>query len=247
MSFWKQKKSRLSNESGRSGVALIADYDPSARVSEEYRTLRTNILYAKADDPIKTLVFTSDSPSEGKSTVSANTAATFAQQGIRTLLLDADMRRPTIQATFGLQNKFGLVDLLTGEEDEAKLVKACQKTAIENLFVLPAGPIPPNPSELLSSKRMQHILKLVSQAFDLVILDAPPVMSVTDAQIIASRTDATIIVAPYGIAQKNMLLETRNLLEKVHANIIGVVMNRVPEAARRSQYGYYYGSYYTSK
>lgn len=241
-----RRKNTLSSESLRNGVALITDYDPTSRVSEEYRTLRTNIQYAKADDPIRTLVFTSAGPSEGKSTVSGNVAVTFAQAGRRTLIIDADMRRPSVHATFGLQNNVGLVDLLTGDEDNELLQRACQKTSVENLFALPSGPIPPNPSELLASKRMGRLLQAVTGAFDLVILDAPPVLSVTDAQIVASRADATILVAPFGIAQKAMVAEAKDLLTKVDANIIGVVMNRVPETERHTRYGYYYDAYYSS-
>ncbi|WP_262316918.1 CpsD/CapB family tyrosine-protein kinase [Lacticaseibacillus parakribbianus] len=245
MKLFKHKHD-ASQDSLLHGVALITDYAPMSRVSEEYKTLRTNILYAKADDPIHTLLITSAGPSEGKSTVSGNIAATFAKQGLRTILLDTDMRRPTVHATFGIQNNFGLVDLLTGEEDNEKLQRACRQTEIENLTILPCGPIPPNPSELLASKRMTRLLKGLTNAFDLVILDAPPVISVTDAQVLGSRADATVLVVPYGIAQKSMVMEAKSLLDQVNANIIGVVMNRVPASERQNRYGYYYDAYYNN-
>lgn len=232
----------LSQESSTKGVALITDYAPLSTISEEYRTLRTNIMYSNADKKIKTLSITSAGPSEGKSTVSGNIAVTFANQGLKTLLIDADMRRPTIHATFGLQNRNGLVDLLTQSESEEEAKQAIRETKIENLSVLPSGPIPPNASELLSSKRMVNLLKGLSEVFDMIIFDLPPLTSVTDAQIVASRTDATILVTPYGVAKKGMLLEARGLLEKVNANVIGAVMNEVP-ASERSGYYRYYGNY----
>lgn len=244
MALFNRKKNRLNNQSARQGVALITDYDALGRISEEYRTLRTNISFSKAAGALKTIALTSDSPSEGKSTVSANLAVTFANQGLKTILVDLDMRQPTVHATFGIQNTEGLVNLLTDPTDDlqALLPTYCKDSGIDNLMVLTSGPTPPNPSELLGSSRMKALLKALSEQFDRIVLDTPPVISVTDAQIIASGADATILVVPYGIAQKAAVMDAKALLQKVDANIIGVVMNRVPS---QNHSGYYYDGYYS--
>jgi capsular exopolysaccharide synthesis family protein len=240
---WFKRNRKMTNQSARQGVALITDYDPLGRVSEEYRTLRTNISFSKADGALKTIALTSDAPTEGKSTVAANLAVTFANQELKTILVDLDMRRPTVHATFGIQNANGLVNLLTdaGDDLEAQLPSYCKPSGIENLEVLTSGPTPPNPSELLSSDRMAKLLAALSKHYDRIVLDTPPVVSVTDAQIIASHADATILVVPYGIAQKAAVVAAKSLLQKVNANIIGVVINRVPAQNHAS---YYYDGYY---
>lgn len=241
--FNRNKKKSLDNRSVHEGVALITDYDSSGHISEEYRTLRTNISFSRADSTLRTIVLTSDGPAEGKSTVSANLAITFANQGQKTILVDLDMRKPTVHATFGVQNTSGLVNLLTDpiKDLEALLPSYCNESRIDNLTVLTSGPTPPNPSELLGSDRMVTLLATLNKHYDRIILDTPPVVSVTDAQIVSSRADATILVVPYGIAQKASVIDAKMLLQKVHANIIGVVMNRVPVASRS---GYYYDEYY---
>lgn len=244
LGFGKKKKQDLDDVSMNKGIGLITEYDPKSHISEQFRTLRTNILFSDADNQIKTLVFTSSGPSEGKSTVSGNVAVTFANQGLRTLLVDADTRRPTVHATFSLTNEKGLVNLLTTKTD-LDLSEYIIPTTIDKLSVLPTGPVPPNPSELLSSKRMERLIETLSKNFDIVIFDVPPLGSVTDAQILASRTDATVLVVPYGIAEKGAVLAAKEMLDNVDANIIGVVQNRVPEEAN-GYYGYYgyYGNYY---
>lgn len=198
------------------GVGLITDYAPKSHISEQFRTLRTNIQYSDADHQIKTLVFTSSGPSEGKSTISGNIAVTFANQGLRTLLVDADTRRPTVHATFSLLNERGLVTLLTSKED-LDLSEYIVPTSVDHLSVLPTGPVPPNPSELLSSKRMERLIATLAKNFDMVIFDVPPLGSVTDAQILASKVDATVLVVPYGIAQKGAVLAAKSMLEQVDA------------------------------
>lgn len=243
MNFFKKNRPTLDDTSMHQGVNLITSADPTSFISEQYKTLRTNILYSNADEQIKTLVFTSSGPSEGKSTVSGNVAVTFANQGLRTLLMDADMRRPTVHATFSAFNDSGLVTLLTGEESNEKLAQTIIETEIDHLYALPAGPVPPNPSELLSSKRMHRLMDALKNSFDIIILDAPPVGSVTDAQILASQADATILVVPYGIAQKELVAEAQDLLQKANANLIGAVMNRIPPEEHKGYYGYYNYSY----
>ena len=243
MSWFRSKKNGLDDISMHKGISLITDYAPKSHISEQFRTLRTNILYSDADKQLKTLVFTSSGASEGKSTVSGNVAVTFANQGLRTLLVDADTRRPTVHATFSLTNEKGLVNLLTTKED-LDLADYIVPTSINHLSVLPTGPLPPNPSELLSSKRMERLIETLAKNFDMVIFDVPPLDSVTDAQILASKVDATILVVPYGIAQKGAVLAAKEMLEKVDANIIGVVQNRIPQEAGGYYGYYYYGGYY---
>lgn len=242
--FNHRSKKLLANQSVRQGVALVTDYDPTGRVSEEYRTLRTNISFSKAGGAIKSIAVTSDAPAEGKSTISANLAVTFAAQGLKTILVDLDMRRPTVNATFGLQNTSGLVTLLTDDSNDLAglLPLYCKATNIDDLAVMTSGPTPPNPSELLGSDQMIALLKELRTRYDRIILDTPPLMSVTDAQIVASHADATILVVPYGIAQKAAVLDAKVLLQKVNANIIGVVMNRVPQPTGSGYY--YYAGYY---
>lgn len=241
--FKRNKNKRLGNQSVRQGVALITDYDALGRISEEYRTLRTNISFSKADGVLKTIAVTSDGPAEGKSTVSANLAVTFANQEQKTILVDLDMRKPTVHATFGVQNTSGLVNLLTDPVKNLEMLLSSyyKESGIENLTILTSGPTPPNPSELLGSGRMATLLTTLSEQYDRVILDTPPVVSVTDAQVISSRADATILVVPYGIAQKAAVMDAKVLLQKVNANLIGVIMNRVPATSRS---GYYYSGYY---
>ncbi|RND50207.1 CpsD/CapB family tyrosine-protein kinase [Lacticaseibacillus paracasei] len=240
MSFFRNHNNSKINHVNRS-IALITNYAPQDVISEEFRTLRTNILYSNADKQIKTLVFTSAGPGEGKSTVSSNVAVTFADQGLKTLLVDADMRKPVIDATFAIENINGLSDFLSQRISDLNM--AIRQTSINNLYVLPTGHIPPNPAELLSSKRMAALIAMLEDSFDLVIFDLPPLINVTDAQILASQTDATVLVVPYGIAEKAMVNEAKTLLNKVHANLIGAVMNRVPKSERHQYYGKYYGKY----
>ncbi|MFD1484448.1 CpsD/CapB family tyrosine-protein kinase [Lacticaseibacillus baoqingensis] len=243
MKLFHRKQRQLDDQSMTKGVSLVTDYDPKSQVSEQYRTLRTNIAFSAADKQLQTLVFTSSSASEGKSTVAANVAVTFANQGLRTLLVDADTRRPTVHATFGLLNERGLVNLLTAKT-ELDLADYIVPTSIVKLSVLPTGPLPPNPSELLSSKRMERLIDTLAAHYDMVIFDVPPLDSVTDAQILASKVDATVLVVPYGIAQKGAVLAAKAMLEKVDANIIGAVQNRVPhDAGGYYGYGYGYGYY----
>lgn len=237
------KKTTLDEISMHKGINLITVNSPTSNISEQYKTLRTNIVYSNADKKIKTVVFTSSGPSEGKSTVAGNVAVTFANQGLRTLLLDADLRRPTVHATLSVRNDAGLVNLITGEESEQELQQTIIETSVKHLYALTAGPVPPNPSELLSSNRMHKLMQDLEHNFDMIILDASPVGSVTDAQILASSADATILVVPYGIAQKIPVAEAKDLLEKANANLIGAVMNRIPANEKNGYYGYAYGDY----
>ncbi|MBO0424142.1 tyrosine protein kinase [Enterococcus plantarum] len=218
-------------------VSLITLADKSSPISEQYRTVRTNIQYAMVDRDLKTLVITSSGPSEGKSTTSANLAIVFANSGKRVLLVDADMRKPTVAKTFSLDNIRGLSTLLGSRE--TVLHQVVQSSGVDNLFLMTSGPKPPNPSELLDSRRMKELMMELKQQYDLVIFDMPPVVAVTDAQIVASKSDGTILVVRENVSKRDSLLKAKSLLEMVDANILGVVYNGSKNVADQ---GYYYGS-----
>ncbi|MGE7172279.1 CpsD/CapB family tyrosine-protein kinase [Latilactobacillus sakei] len=235
-----RKEKKLDQDSMKEGVGLITLTSPTSVIAEQFRTIRTNIQFSSIDQKLRSLVFTSSGPLQGKSTISANVAVTWADQGVNVLLVDADMRRPTVHQTFQVPNKKGLTSLLT--EDEFDFNTTIQKTPVEHLFVLPCGVVPPNPSELLNTKKMDKLIVELTKHFDLVIFDAPPVISVTDAQILASKVDGTILVAPQGIADKRSVVKSKELLDVVHARILGTIMNRVKPENTGGYYGGYYGA-----
>lgn len=219
--------------------SLITLSQPSSVIAEQFRTIRTNIQFSMVDRDLKTLVVTSAGPGAGKSTVSANLAVTFAMQGKRVLLVDADMRKPTVHKTFHLPNHDGLTTLLT--EKNVEIGDITHRIQTEGLFAITSGVIPPNPSELLASKRMNQLMKEFEELFDLIIFDMPPVIAVTDAQVMASKVDGTIFVIDKGGADKEMVLKSKQLLDKVQANVLGSVFNRVETNSDRYQYYGYYG------
>lgn len=230
------KSKNNSNQGSLNGASLITTTKPNSVVAEQFRTIRTNIQFFMVDKDLKSLIFTSSGPGEGKSTISANTAIVFASQGKRVLLVDADMRKPTVHKTFNIPNHEGLTTLLT--EKDVKLSSVIRQGTNENLFILTSGPIPPNPSELLDSNKMNKIIEILEGAFDLVIFDMPPVITVTDSQIMATKTDGTIFVIRSGVANKEALIKSKQLLDIVNANVIGTVFNGV-ERTKDSAYKYY--------
>lgn len=231
--FFKNKKNRtITNER----PSLITVTRPTSVVAEQFRTIRTNINFSMIDSDLKTLAITSAGPGAGKSTISANLAVTFASEGKRVLLVDTDMRKPTVHKTFRLPNHDGLTTLLTDRTVRTSDIIHTLKD--ERLYVLTSGAIPPNPAELLASKRMEHLKAELEEVFDLVIFDLPPVIAVTDAQIMASKTDGTIFVINKGGADKEMVLKSKELLDKVQANVLGAVFNRV-ETKNDHYYAYY--------
>lgn len=231
----RKKKKELTNER----PSLITLTRPSSVISEQFRTIRTNIHFSMIDTDLKSLAITSAGPGAGKSTISANLAVSFANEGKKVLLVDTDMRKPTVHKTFHLQNYNGLTTILTDRTVDLSTIVHHLET--ENLYVITSGAIPPNPAELLASKRMEEIKLELESVFDLVIFDLPPVIAVTDAQIIASKTDGTIFVVNKGGADKEMVLKSKELLDKVQANVLGAVFNRVETENDRYQYYAYYG------
>ncbi|MCX6561867.1 MAG: polysaccharide biosynthesis tyrosine autokinase [Candidatus Aminicenantes bacterium] len=222
-------------------VELINHLFPKISIAEDYRTVRTAILFSHPDSAPRTIAFTSTSPEEGKSATLANLAISFAQLGDRVLAVDADLRKPRLAKVFQVRNLTGLSGVLTGR---ATLDDAIQKTAIDNLWVLPGGPHPPNPAELLNSRKMKELLVQLKEQFSVVLIDLPPVLAVIDPVIVSSMVDSTVLVIKTGKATRKPLLKTIEELRKGKASIIGAIFN--DSKARKSglssnyfQYEYY--------
>lgn len=216
---------------------LIAKLKPKSSISEQYRTIRTNIQFALVDRELKTLMITSAGPEEGKSTTAANLAVVFAQQGKKVLLVDADLRKPTVHYTFSLLNTTGLTSVIT---KQFTFDEAIEEGGIENLYILSSGPIPPNPAEMLSSKAMDEFLEGAGESFDLIIFDTPPILAVTDAQVLANKCDGTILVVSSEKTEKDMALKSKEMLSSAKGKFLGVVLNNKKQ--KESHYYYYYGS-----
>lgn len=221
-------------------INVVTINDPKSPVSEAYKTLRTNIQFSSLDSRIKTLVITSSGPAEGKTTTSSNLAVTMAQGGYKTIIIDCDQRKPKLHKVFGISNTMGLSNFLIGE---AKFQEVVQVTEVENLHVLTAGVRPPNPSELLASSRMKNFIEELKKEYDHIILDTPPVIMVTDAQILSRYADGSILVVASGEADKEAAVRAKELLEKVNSRILGVVLNKI-DTSRKGYYGRYYTYYY---
>ncbi|MFJ7974804.1 CpsD/CapB family tyrosine-protein kinase [Peribacillus sp. NPDC096379] len=230
----KSKKKTLLSDNKRK---LIAKFNPKSAISEQYRTIRTNIQFSSVDKEIRSIIVTSSSPSEGKSTTVANLAVVFAQQGKTVLLIDGDMRKPTVHYTFNNSNTSGLTNVLTRQKE---LMDTVISTDEKNLFVLPSGPIPPNPAELLASKAMKELMANAKEQFDLVLFDSPPVLAVTDAQILANFCDGTILVVSSGKTESEAALKSKELLLAANANLLGAVLNN--KKSNSGDYYYYYGT-----
>jgi succinoglycan biosynthesis transport protein ExoP len=229
---------RMRSHAGRSEIyQLAAILYPRSTVSEAYRTLRSNIEFAAVDGPVRTLLVTSASPQEGKSVTAANLAAVYAQAGRTVLLVDADLRSPSIDRLFRLDNTRGLTTLLGTNARTLGLVT--HATEQENLRVLTSGPLPPNPAELLASHRMQGLLKTLEESADIVIFDSPPLHPVTDAAVLSSFVDGTIMVVDAKRSRRRLVRLAREALGHAGATTLGVVLNRASSADKA--YGQYYG------
>lgn len=217
---------------------LVTFAEPKHVVAEQFRTVRTNIEFAGAAlDRCQVIMFTSSAMSEGKSTVSANVAVTWAQAGKKVLLIDADLRRPTVHATFRKLNLEGVTTVLTAKTGVDQVV---EQTFVSNLSVMTSGPVPPNPSELLNSKRMAQLIDWARENFDIVVLDAPPVLAVSDVQVLVPKTDGVVVVANMGKTLKGDLKRTVEVLKLADAKILGSV-ERVKTSRGDRGYGYGYG------
>lgn len=214
---------------------LIVQKNPKSPISEAYRTLRTNIQFASFDSDIQTILVTSSGPSEGKSTTVGNLGLTLAESGKKVLIIDCDLRKPSIHKKFKISNLTGLSNILV---EDIKLENACV-IVVDNLYVLPAGTIPPNPVEMLASKKMKNFIESMKRDFDYIIIDTPPVIAVTDAQILSTMSDGVLLVVSSGEADRQAALRAKALLEKVKANLLGVVLNKVEIKSRRDYNSYY--------
>jgi non-specific protein-tyrosine kinase len=244
--------SRVSGLSTLGAIARLKEGDDPRRLvtwlrakspeSEAYRTLRTNIQFSSVDSPIRSLLVTSSSPGEGKSTTAANLAVVLAQTGQRVIVVDTDLRRPVLHKIFGVPNNDGLTTALLAGADLA-LETYLRPTELDTLTVLTSGPIPPNPSEILDSHRMRHLVEVLTQAADIVIFDSPPVLAVTDAVVLGRQVDGVLMVADAGKTREHALAQATAELQKTGANVLGVALNRLNP--RRGQHYYYY--YYYSE
>ncbi|HHW88035.1 MAG TPA: polysaccharide biosynthesis tyrosine autokinase [Chloroflexi bacterium] len=218
---------------------LVMLQNPHSTDAEAIRVLRTNLLFASVDHKLSSLLVTSPTPGEGKSFISSNLAVAFAQTGKRVILVDADLRKPTLHRVFGLVNNIGVTSALVS--DAADVEAALQATATPELRVMTSGPLPPNPSELLSSHKMQELLTHLQSLCDVVIIDSPPVLVVSDTAVLASRADGVLLAFTHEKLRRDPARNTIGALRQVQARILGVVLNRV----EGSQHGYYY-SYHKS-
>lgn len=212
--------------------ALVTLRDPSSMAAEAYRTLRTNIQFSSLDKPIQTLLATSTAPDEGKSTTLANLAVTIAQAEQRVILVDCDLRRPSVHTLFGVPNEQGLTTAILAQVEGPLPLQA---TSVPGLSLLTSGPLPPRPADLLGSRRMEQLIARLRNEADMVLFDTPPVIAVTDAAVLATRVDGVLLVLQAGQTRRDRAREARQKLEKVKANIIGVVLNN---AKLEAGYGY---------
>lgn len=224
------------NKMNKDARNLITVTQPKSPIAEQYRTIRTNIEFMAVDKEIKVMLVTSSTQGEGKSTTSSNLAVAYAQQGKRVLIIDTDMRRPTVHYTFRVANGLGLSSLLTRQ---AELEKAVLPTKVDNLSILTAGPIPPNPAELLSSRAMEKLIEKLRGEYDVIMLDAPPLLQVADSRITSKLTDGVILVIGCTTSDRQRVLKAKEQLELAEAKILGVVLNR-RELTDDSAYQYYY-------
>lgn len=217
-------------------IDFITHYDSRSPVSEAYRAIRTNLQFASAGKTLKTVVFISTVPNEGKSTTVANLAIAMGQDNKKILLIDCDLRKPDVHRRFGLLNK-GLTNCFA---EDLPLKEVIQADVFPNLDVVTSGPVPPNPAELLGSKKMKALLQEAAEAYDYVFLDMPPVLAVTDAALMSSQVDGTVLVIGSGDISPDEGKQAQSVLEKVHANILGVILNKVPQHHKSGYYYYYY-------
>lgn len=219
--------------------SLVVAAKPHATVSEQFRTIRTNIMFSGVKRDIKSVLFTSDMAGAGKSTVASNMAVAYAQTGKKTLLIDGDLRRPTCHQIFNVTNHTGLSNAIASDAGPGELVKS---TEIDMLHVLTSGPIPPNPAELLSAPKLKQLMETFEAQYDIIIIDSPPLLSVTDAQLLSQIASGVILVTNTEKNNRDRLNDARDLLLASGANIIGMVLNKRIKEYKEDDYHYYYQS-----
>jgi capsular exopolysaccharide synthesis family protein len=210
---------------------LITLTDPRSAASEAYRTLRTNLMFSSVEHPIQTLLVTSAVDSEGKSDALANLAVTFAQAGNKTILVDADMRRPSQHDIWGVKNR-GLTTMMI--DDAAMSNPPLVETGVENLLILPAGEEPPNPADLLSSKRMIEVIGVLKARAAYVLFDSPPILAATDAALLGVKVDGALLVIKAGHSRRDQTNRARAALEQVNVRVVGAVLTNAPRESRKA-------------
>ncbi len=205
---------------------LITLTDPRNPAAEAYRTLRTNLTFAALDKPIETLVVTAAASKESKSSVLANLAVTMAQGERRTILVDADLRRPGLHEIFDVANDQGLTSMIV--EETALDSPPLLDTGVDNLWLMPSGPLPPNPADILGSRRMEEVIAALKNRADIVLFDAPPVIAVTDAVVLGTKVDGVLLVVRAGRTRREHAEQAKELLERVHIRIVGAVLDNAP-------------------
>lgn len=236
----RQGKELTAQDEVRLESKMITRFSPKSPISEAYRSLRTNIQFSDIDNPKRVILMTSAATKEGKSTTCVNLAITFAQTGSRVLLVDSDLRRPTLHSFFNVDKMYGLSNVLIGSLSFNDVIK---RTEVENLDLITAGDIPPNPAEMVASERMRMFLEEARNRYDVVLLDSPPVVAVTDAAILTTRADATILVVSSGMTGRSELKRAIGLIRSVGSNVLGVILNGLDIKKMYGTY-YYYFHYY---
>lgn len=240
---WKRQETNGSGSGPRqdgpraNAQSLVASADPKSVASEAYRTLRTNIQFSSLDHPVRTLAVTSSGPGEGKSTIVANLAVVIAQAGHKCILVDCDLRKPVQHNIWGVSSRRGLTSAVLGK---APLEEVLFETPVPGLSIIPSGPKPPNPAELLSSQAMERVMAELKERADWVIYDTPPSVAVTDAAILGRKVDGCLLVVNANAVPRDVALRAKENLLAAKANLLGVVLNRVQFG---SGYGYYYYYY----
>jgi capsular exopolysaccharide synthesis family protein len=234
------------NGNGKSNSALLLDLDKRSPLAEAYRRLRTSVLLSSPGHAPKSLVITSCVPSEGKSTTAINLAVSLAQTGARVLVIDGDMRRPTVHSSFGIENRGGLSNILSNEMSNAETLALIQKEKVSGLYLLTSGPIPPNPAELVGSEQMRKLLIELGSTFDHIVIDTPPIASFTDGVLLSAIADGVILVIHANECSRKLIQRSQQALQEVRARVLGVVLNRIH--IRSSDHNdYYYHSYYKNQ
>lgn len=215
---------------------LVTSINPASIITEQFRTVRTNIKFAMPDKDVQTILFTSASPGEGKSTTAANVGIVFAQEGKKVLLIDSDMRKPSMHYTFQTSNSPGLSNILSKQWSVSDVIK---KTFLEGLDIIPCGQLPSNPAELLSSPMLDTLIQAMKVKYDVIIFDAPPILTVSDAQILANKCDGTILVISMKKTKKESVSRAIEVLLTSKAKLLGTVLNNYKLKKDKNAYLYY--------
>ena len=219
-------------------INIVSHNNPKSTISEAYRMLRTNIEFSNLDQDLKTIVVTSSKQNEGKTTIVANLAVSFAHlENKKVLIIDGDLRNPSIHRMFNITNSYGLTDVLTGKKSLETCLQTCE---LKNLHIMTTGVVPPNPSEMLSSNKMKNFIELMKEHYDYIFIDSPPIGIITDAGIISTYVDGTVMVVSSREVDIELAKIAKERIDKVNANIIGAVLNKFENKTN----GYDYYNYY---